>query len=96
MPGHGKGPMDGVGGAIKRNADEYVKNGNDIRSASDLVQVLGVNSSLMLIEVTNSEVEETKKLLPTDLPALKGIMGVRQVVYMKGAMYCCTLLFLLL
>lgn len=87
-PGHGKGPMDGVGGAIKRSADEYVNHGNDIRSASDLVQVLGVKSSSMLIEVTNSEVEEMKKLLPTDLPALKGIMGVRQVVYIKGAMYC--------
>lgn len=84
----GKGQWTLVGAAVKRSVDEYVNHGNDIRSARDLGQVLGVNSSSMLMEVSNSEVQEMKKLLPPNLPALKGIMGVRQLVYIKGEMYC--------
>lgn len=32
--GHGKGPMDGVGGYLKRTADSHVLMGNDVRTAS--------------------------------------------------------------
>lgn len=34
--GHGKGPADGVGGAIKRTADDLVNAGNDIPDAETL------------------------------------------------------------
>lgn len=36
--GHGKGPMDGIGGALKRNADRLVPQGQDISSASCFVE----------------------------------------------------------
>lgn len=78
-PGHGKGSMDGVGGAIKRTADDYVNHGNDISTAAELVRVLSKNSSVMLAEVSNGEILEMKSLLPKNLTTLKGIMGVRQV-----------------
>lgn len=36
--GHDKGPMDGVGGALKREADKMVAHGADIQNASDFAE----------------------------------------------------------
>lgn len=43
--GHGKGPADGIGGAIKRAADAFVANGGSITNAKslDFVQNVDVN-----------------------------------------------------
>lgn len=38
-PGHGKGPMDGVGGSLKRTADRHVLMGNDVRTASEFADL---------------------------------------------------------
>jgi hypothetical protein len=38
--GHGKGAPDGVGAAVKRQADAYVARGRSIKKASDIVDIL--------------------------------------------------------
>ena len=42
---HGKGAPDGVGGAVKRLADEHVKKGGDIQKPEDLCQLLQSTAS---------------------------------------------------
>lgn len=37
--GHGKGPADGVGAAIKRRADETVAKGGSVTNAEDIHQL---------------------------------------------------------
>lgn len=37
---HGKGALDGVGGSIKRCADEFVKKGGDLQSPKELYPML--------------------------------------------------------
>ncbi|OWR46733.1 hypothetical protein KGM_215427 [Danaus plexippus plexippus] len=41
-PGHGKGPMDGVGGSLKRTADRHVLMGNDVRTASEFADLFKI------------------------------------------------------
>ena len=38
--GHGKGPADGVGAAVKRKSDQYVSEGPSIDGAKDLQNAL--------------------------------------------------------
>ncbi len=38
--GHGKGPADGVGAAIKRRGNRHVATGGTISCASDLMELL--------------------------------------------------------
>ncbi|KAG8265733.1 hypothetical protein J6590_088148 [Homalodisca vitripennis] len=78
--GHGKGAMDGVGGSLKRNADQHVLHGKDIMSAKDLVEAL-CNSSTNIIEVLSSDIKAFKRQVPEKLPAIKGIMGIRQLFW---------------
>lgn len=47
--GHGKGPMDGIGGSMKRRADG--NHGVDVTSAADLVNLFQ-DSKLIVLEVT--------------------------------------------
>ncbi|KAK9885072.1 hypothetical protein WA026_009296 [Henosepilachna vigintioctopunctata] len=39
-PGHGKGPMDGMGGVLKKTADDQVLRGNDVNTAADFVHAI--------------------------------------------------------
>lgn len=51
--GHGKGPADGVGAAIKRNADAIVARGIDVPSGEVLFDVLSKEQSkIKLFHVT--------------------------------------------
>lgn len=38
IAGHGKNPMDGIGGSIKRTADSIVLHGQDVTTAHDLIE----------------------------------------------------------
>lgn len=81
--GHGKGPMDGVGGALKRKADRLVLQGSDITCASEFVTKLG-KSSIIIWEVPNKKIEEMKKQLPQNVPKVPNIMSVHQVTWDKN------------
>lgn len=56
-PGHGKGAADGIGGAIKRNADDAVARGKSVLSAADFIRV-NSGSKVRMWEVTADDISE--------------------------------------
>lgn len=80
--GHGKGPMDGVGGTLKRKADAIVLRGEDIISASDFVGKLR-HGAIQLWEVCDEEIKKMKSELPKKLSPVNGIMSMHQVLWSK-------------
>lgn len=81
--GHGKGPMDGIGGTLKRKADALVLRGQDITTAADFVKKLG-DSCIQLWEVTESEINKVKMEMPQKQPPVPCMLLVRQAVWNKG------------
>lgn len=89
--GHGKGPCDGVGGAIKKLADNSVKRGKTITSVDEFVIVLASQETKMkMIRVTSKEVEQMRKLVASwDVIPCNGIgsshalVPVGEVIMMK-------------
>jgi hypothetical protein len=49
--GHGKGAPDGVGSAVKREADQFVANGGNIRNSADLLAILHETKISVVSEV---------------------------------------------
>ena len=87
--GHGKGPCDGVGGAMKKKADNLVKSGHVMRTAKEFHKVLtkaGIKSQLMLVpqHILNDKKAEVKAW---NAPAAKGVMAMHGLVYKEGTMY---------
>lgn len=82
--GHGKGPMDGVGGSLKRDADKLVLRGSDITCAKDFVQKLKT-SAVKIWEVSSQKIEVVKKELPKAVTQVPNIMSVRQITWTKKA-----------
>ena len=74
--GHGKGPCDGVGGNLKKRADNLVTGGAVMRNISEFVTVIelsGLKSEL--ITVTPPDVEEVQEMISTwPILAVKGLM----------------------
>lgn len=60
--GHGKGPADGIGGAIKRTADGFISTGRTIQNASDLANVLADRNSNIVIKVVSCYLSTFNKL----------------------------------
>lgn len=73
---HGKGPADGVGGAIKRSLDAKVKYGVDIPDAQTAFNVLSQkDSEIMLFFVPESAITEKSY----DLRPIPGTMAIHQI-----------------
>jgi hypothetical protein len=49
--GHGKGPADGVGAALKRQADAFVAHGGNVETAADIIGLLTTSSIAFVKEV---------------------------------------------
>lgn len=80
ISGHGKGPMDGIGGTIKRTADSLVLRGEDVVSTKDLIDKVGpLCTKVKLIEVQSKKFEQWKSQLPNNVPVLKGIQKAHQI-----------------
>ena len=78
--GHGKGPADGVGAAVKRTADALVAKGMDIHNGAMLFEELSkVKSSVTLFNVTDEEISEVERSLIDDLQTVKGTMKIHQI-----------------
>lgn len=78
--GHGKGPADGVGAAVKRNADSLVAKGIDIESGAKMYEELSkLKSAVTLFHVTDHDISEVDKVLREDLSTVKGTMKIHQV-----------------
>lgn len=79
--GHGKGPADGVGAAVKRMADALVAKGVDIPNGAKLYEKLSeAKSSVTLFNVTDEEISEVERSLIDDLQTVKGTMKIHQVI----------------
>ncbi|CAH1233436.1 unnamed protein product [Diabrotica balteata] len=80
--GHGKGPMDGVGGSLKRKADRLVLQGQDIICAGDFVHKLK-ESSVKIWEVLEEEIKDAKLEIPNNISQVPNIMSMHQVTWSK-------------
>ncbi|CAH0547526.1 unnamed protein product [Brassicogethes aeneus] len=86
-PGHGKGAPDGVGGTLKRSADQAVAEGKDITDLTVLKDVLVSKCpSIMLIEITTAEIDKTDNLVKESGPVstFRGTQKIRQFVFLDG------------
>lgn len=81
-PGHGKGAPDGLGGTLKRSADNVVALGADIGNFQNFVATLQATvRKIQLHVIDGNEIESLKKILPKKIPNFEGTMKVRQVIY---------------
>lgn len=70
--GHGKGPCDGVGGSVKKSLETYVKRGNVVRNANDvMLWADNVESVVKILLVTAQEIKSCEAKL-------------RKAMYVKG------------
>ncbi|KAF6203482.1 hypothetical protein GE061_001813 [Apolygus lucorum] len=81
-PGHGKGAVDGVGGAMKRLLDKAVSCGLDISDFTSFVRILQEKSrNVSLYVISSEEIDGMASNIPKVIPGFKGTMKVYQVVY---------------
>ncbi|XP_069109737.1 uncharacterized protein [Argopecten irradians] len=79
--GHGKGAPDGVGGLVKRKADQAVAYGKDITDVHDMYHVLtGEQIDVKLIVVEESDINEISRTLPDNVKPVPGTMKIHQVL----------------
>jgi len=79
--GHGKGAADGIGGAVKRKADNMVAHSRDIPTAREFFKALNEGESSTLFFFIEKEMfEEFNKSLPEKLVAVKGTQSIHQLV----------------
>lgn len=72
--GHGKGAPDGVGGCIKRTADNIVARGIDIPDLNTLMEQLKINcKGIKILQVPEKEIDEInfEEVIPTFAGTLK-------------------------
>lgn len=85
--GHGKGPMDGVGGTLKRQADNFVLRGGDIVSASDFV-MLFIDSKIKVVQINSKTINEIKELrLPRNVKKIPNITKLHQIAWKRNTKY---------
>jgi hypothetical protein len=85
--GHGKGPCDGVGGSLKKSADQAVKKGEIISNAHDMLkwsQKFG--GSITCILVTAHDINEAEKKLRNS-EYVKGISAIHSVRSYQGYLW---------
>ena len=87
--GHGKGPCDGVGGAVKRVADLEVNKGSLIQNAWDLYKVMPLLPSKIkyMYVTTNTIKEETAKIQQLAMKTVEGMMKIHAVVGLGDGHY---------
>lgn len=82
--GHGKGPADGIGGSLKKSADDEVKYGHDIPDFETLVSTLRTRVEAVHIDVvTKEEIENMDSVLPPQLKTFVGTMKVHQYCWTR-------------
>lgn len=82
--GHGKGVADGIGGSVKRCLDRQVLYGNDIKSADDVfTNINAAMKSVKTFFIPVQDIENMKKIIPTNLRPLPGNNDVHQIITTK-------------
>lgn len=78
--GHGKGEADGIGGAVKRKADNFVAHGKDILNAQELYNLLlQEESKINFFFVNQQDVNKYSKKIPKNLKTLSGTQKIHQL-----------------
>ena len=80
--GHGKGPCDGAGGAVKRKADNIIKRPNVlIENAEDFVSTVSKETEMTLFKVTPEQVAKERKVIVSwKATGVKDIMLAHAIV----------------
>ena len=79
--GHGKDAADGVGGVLKRTADDIISRGQDLPGAATLFHALvNTGTSVKLFPVLDSDVNEFSSKVPDNLLSVPGTMAIHQLV----------------
>lgn len=82
--GHGKSPADGIGGTLKRIADDEVKRGEDMSDFSTLMSALKRKvKNIHISQVDLKTIEEIDSLLPDKIPNFVGTRKVHQCSWKK-------------
>lgn len=80
--GHGKGPMDGVGGVLKRKGDNLVAYGEDFSSVEEFIEKLSVACpSIALIEIREESFEKIKSLSREKVDSTPQVTLMHQAVW---------------
>lgn len=87
---HGKGAPDGVGGAVKRMADNHVHGGKDLQSPKDLYEFL-INREVENIRfkwIDETDIEIFNEMLPPSVTKVPGILNTHQILsFSPGEIY---------
>lgn len=84
-PGHGKGAPDGVGGCLKRTADNLVAQGRDIPNFTTLVQELTENcSGIQVLSIDSKRILEIDSTLSPNIKPFKGTMSIRELTWSRN------------
>lgn len=81
--GHGKGAPDGVGGCIKRTADNLVARGIDIPNIAVLMEQLKIHcTGVHMFYVSEAEIDELDKVSVV-VPLFKGTLKSHEISWSK-------------
>lgn len=85
--GHGKGACDGVGGGVKRLADNLIKSKKIITSAEEFVnEVCNAQPNMVLLHIKPQEVEDsTNEIDSWNTPIVKGLSTMHTIVPAQGS-----------
>lgn len=83
--GHGKGAPDGIGGTVKRTADNLVAQGKDISSLQTLVTALKERLRSITIHVVDQTAINRidQKVVTSSMCTFKGTMKVHQICHLN-------------
>lgn len=74
--GHGKGPADGIGAAVKRRADDIIARGKDLPNARVLFEEQQQKSATELFYVEPEDIESMDIHVPSELQTIRGTMKI--------------------
>ncbi|CAM4571943.1 unnamed protein product [Leuciscus chuanchicus] len=79
--GHGKGPADGIGAAVKRRADDIIARGKDLPNARVLFEELQQQKSATeLFYVEPEDIESMDIHVLSKLQTIRGTMKIHQII----------------
>lgn len=90
---HGKGPVDGIGGALKRQVWLEVKNRNcTVSNASEFAEAVSENSKVKVIHMDSNEITERLSSLKLDeewknAPNIRGILNYHHIQITDGKVH---------
>ena len=87
--GHGKGPCDGVGGALKGLADRTVKSCGSIQTVDEFISVVQPQTvKINLLKATSDEIKSNSKVVESwKSREVRGITTVHQATVHEGKLY---------